>query len=249
MDLTGEPDRPPMKIGTSIADIVTGLYAVQGILLALLVRHKTGKGQSIDISLLDSMVSTLTYQAAIYFATGKSPRRMGTRHPSIVPYESFAAKDGFVNIGVTNQKQWETFCRILGFPELATDPRFERMEARLAHYDDLRPVIERSLGALTRREIIELLSGAGIPVGPINSVAEILEDPQLNAREMIAQLTHPQYGPLRVLGIPIKLSDTPGSINTAPPRFGEHNREILLELGYSDSDLTRLERLNAIASP
>ena len=249
MDLTGEPDRPPVKIGTSIADVVTGLYALQGILLSLLARHRTGKGQFVDISLLDSTVSTLTYQAMIYLSTGQSPRRLGTRHPSIAPYESFEAKDGFLNIGVTNQKQWTNFCRILGFPEMAADPRFERMEARLAHYNELRPIIDRALAPMTRAEVLRRMSEAGIPAGPINTVGEILEDPQIHAREMVVALTHPEYGPLRVLGIPIKLSDTPGAIETAPPLFGENNRDILLRLGYSDADIKRFAEAGVIAAP
>lgn len=249
MDLTGEPDRPPVKIGTSIADIVTGLYALQGILLSLLARHRTGKGQFVDVSLLDSTVSTLTYQALIYLTTGRSPQRLGTRHPSIVPYESFEAKDGFLNIGVTNQKQWSAFCQVLGFPELAADPRFERMEARLAHYNELRPIIDRALAPMPRAEVLLRMSEAGIPAGPINTVGEILEDPQIHAREMVVALTHPEYGPLRVLGIPIKLSDTPGSIETAPPLFGENNRDVLLRLGYDEADIKRFAEAGVIAAP
>src|SRR5919201_816336 len=152
MDLTGYPDGPPAKLGASLADIIAGLYACNGILLALLARHKTGKGQHVDVSLLDGMVSTLTYQALIYLSTGRSPRRLGTRHPSIVPYECFQAMDGFVNIAVTNQKQWENFCRVLGLAEMATDPRFETMKARLAHYGELRPVIEAVIAKMTRAE-------------------------------------------------------------------------------------------------
>jgi len=246
MDLTGYPDGPPAKLGASLADIVAGLYAFHGILLALLARHRTGKGQAVDVSLLDSMVSTLTYQAMIYFATGRSPQRMGTRHPSIVPYESFRTKDGFVNIGVTNEKQWQNFCRVLGFPEMASDPRFQTMPARLAHYDDLRPIIDNALSRLTRAEVMDLLAECGIAVGPVNSVAEALEDPQIDAREMVAELVHPEYGPLKLLGIPIKLSDTPGRIDSAPPRFGEHNRDVLGQLGFSDSAISELAKAKVI---
>jgi formyl-CoA transferase/CoA:oxalate CoA-transferase len=247
MDLTGEPDRPPVKLGTSLADIVTGLYAVQGILLAFLARHRTGKGQRIDVSLLDSMVSTLTYQALIYLTTGRSPKRLGTRHPSIAPYESFETKDGFVNIGVTNQKQWTNFCSVLGFPNLATDPRFERMENRLANYNELRPIIDQAVAPMTRAELLERMAEVGIPAGPINTVAEILEDPQIHARQMIVELMHPEYGPLRVLGIPVKLSDTPGTVETAPPLFGENNRDVLLQLGYSENEVANFAQLGVIA--
>ena len=237
MDLTGYPDGPPAKLGASLADIIAGLYAINGILLALLARHRSGKGQQVDISLLDGMVSTLTYQALIYLSTGRSPKRLGTRHPSIAPYECFQATDGFVNVAVTNQKQWDHFCRVLGLPEIAADPRFETMKARLAHYGELRPMIDRIFCKKTRAEIIALMDGVGIPAGPINTVGEILEDAHIHAREMVVQLTHPEYGPLRMLGVPIKLSGTPGVAQNAPPCFGEHNREVLSALGYTEEEI------------
>ena len=248
MDLTGYPDGPPTKLGGSLADVVAGLYAFQGILLALLARHKTGAGQHVDVSLLDGMVSTLTYQALIYLTTGRSPQRMGTRHPSIVPYECFQASDGFVNIGVTNQKQWANFCQALGFPEIASDPRFQEMKARLANYAELKLMIDRVVSRMTRADVIKRMSDVGIPAGPINTVGEILEDPQIHAREMVVELTHPEYGPLRMLGIPIKLSNTPGAVETAPPRFGEHNREVLSKLGYGEDQVTELAKAGVIAS-
>src|SRR5262249_52351331 len=168
---------------------------LNGICLALLARHKTGKGQHVDVGLLDGMVSTLTYHALIYLTTGRSPKRAGTRHPSIVPYESFEAKDGFVTIAVTNQKQWENLCQVCGFPEIAQDPRFAEMKARLANYGELRPMIERVISKMTRAEVFAAMSEVGIPAGPINSVGEIMEDPHIHAREMVQQLIHPDYGP------------------------------------------------------
>ena len=246
MDLTGYPDLQPVKMGASLADIVTGLYAFQGILLALLTRERTGKGQAVDVSLLDSMVSTLVYQAHIYFATGRSPQRMGTRHPSIVPYECFRAKDGFVNVGVTNEKQWKNFCKALGFPELAGDPKFRDNPSRLANYDELKANIDRVLSALTREEVMHRLAEVEIPVGPVNTVAEALEDPQVRFRDMVAELTHPDYGPLQVLGIPIKLSQSPGSLEIAPPRFGQHNRLVLENLGYSKPQIEQWSRSGVI---
>ncbi len=247
MDLTGFPDGPPLKVGASMADIVAGLYAFQGILLALIARQNTGRGQLVDVSLLDSMVSTLTYQALIYLTTGRSPQRMGTRHPSITPYECFQVKDGFVNIAVTNQKQWTNFCRALGFSEMANDPRFEKMDARLAHYAELKAIIDAVVSNLTRQEVIDCLGAAGIPAGPINTVADVLEDPQIHARQMVVELTHPDYGPLRVLGIPVKLSETPGGIEKAPPRFGEHNREVLTKLGYSRAHIESMEKTGVVS--
>ena len=248
MDLTGDPDGPPLKIGASLADIVTGLYAFHGILLALLARHRSGAGQHVDVSLLDSMVSTLTYQALIYLTTGRSPTRMGTRHPSIVPYECFQAQDGYINIAVTNQKQWVHFCNVLGFADIAQDPRFDSMPNRIANYESLKPLIDEALGTLTRAQITDQLGRVGIPVGPINTVGEILEDPQIHAREMVAELTHPDYGPLRMLGIPIKLSDTPGALETPPPRFGEDNLKVLQSLGYEASEIKTWAAGNVLAS-
>jgi crotonobetainyl-CoA:carnitine CoA-transferase CaiB-like acyl-CoA transferase len=247
MDLTGYPDGPPAKLGASLADIVAGLYACNGICLALLARHKTGKGQVVDVSLLDGMVSTLTYHALIYLTTGRSPKRAGTRHPSIVPYQAFEAKDGYVNIAVTNQKQWENFCEVFGFDGIAHDERFETMKARLANYGELRPMIERVVAKMTRAEVIDVMSKVGIPAGPINTVGEILEDPHIRAREMIAELTHPEYGPLKVLGIPVKLSATPGVVENAPPKFGEHNREVLAMLGYDEQQIANLNANGTIA--
>jgi crotonobetainyl-CoA:carnitine CoA-transferase CaiB-like acyl-CoA transferase len=247
MDLTGFPDQPPVKLGPSLADVVTGLYAFQGILLALLARHRTGRGQLVDISLLDSIVSTLTYQAMIYLTTGISPKRLGNRHHSIVPYECYKASDGFVNIGVTNPKQWVHFCSVLGFPELATDPRFEKMSDRLANYDKLKPLIDAAVSRMTRAEVMNRMSDVGIPAGPVNTVAEILEDPQISAREMVVELLHPEHGPLRFLGIPIKLSENPGSVETVPPRFGEHNVEILRRLGYDEGAIAALAKSGAIS--
>jgi formyl-CoA transferase len=246
MDLTGYPDQPPAKAGSSLADIVAGMYAFHGILLALLVRHRTGRGQAIDIGLVDSMVSTLTYQAMIYFATGRSPQRMGSRHPSIVPYECFEASDGFINVGVANDKHFAILCRTLGFPEISQDTRFATGPARLTNYDMLRPIVAAAIARLTRADAMKLLGDSGIAVGPVNTVAEALEDPHLHAREMVAELTHPEYGPLRYLGNPIKLSDTPARLLNAPPSFGEHNGEILAGLGFSSRDIADYERREVV---
>jgi crotonobetainyl-CoA:carnitine CoA-transferase CaiB-like acyl-CoA transferase len=248
MDLTGFPDGPPAKVGTSISDIVTGLYAMQGILLALLARVRSHKGQWVDVSLLDSTVATLTYQAQSYFTTGRSPERLGTRHPSIVPYECFRVRDGFVNIGVTNQKQWVSFCTELEISELVEDPRFSTTDSRLVHYGELKPILDRTLGEFTRSEILRKMAKATIPAGPVNTVAEILEDPQIDAREMIKLLTHPQYGPIRVLGLPVKLSETPGIVEGPPPVFGEHNRSVLTMLGYVENAIADLEKDGTLVS-
>jgi crotonobetainyl-CoA:carnitine CoA-transferase CaiB-like acyl-CoA transferase len=148
---------------------------------------------------------------------------------------------------VTNQKQWENFCEVFGFPGIAVDPRFETMKARLANYGELRPMIERVVSNMTRAEVIAAMSEVGIPAGPINTVGEVLEDPQIHAREMVRELIHPEYGPLKVLGIPIKLSGTPGFVENAPPKFGEHNEEVLQSLGFTQGQIGDFERSGVIA--
>ena len=192
------------------------------------------------------MISTLTYQAASYFATGNSPKRLGTRHPSIVPYETFETRDGFVNIGAANEKQWQNLCRALDMPDLAFDSRFNTMAGRISNYGELRAILDAKLRQLTRVEAFELLAKYELPVGPINTVAEVLEDPHIHAREMVKELTHPEYGPLRYVGIPVKLSDTPGELQGPPPRFGEHNRNVLAELGYDEHGIDQLATTNVI---
>jgi crotonobetainyl-CoA:carnitine CoA-transferase CaiB-like acyl-CoA transferase len=247
MSVTGSPDGPPYKMGVSIADIVSGMYAVQGILAALYHREKTGQGQKIDIALLDSMVSTLTYQSGIYFATGKSPKRMGNRHPSIVPYEAFAARDGYFNLGVANESQWLLLCEVLGLAELESDPRFSNMESRVQNYEGLRSILAPILERNTVAHWLEVLRKAGIPCGEVRSVSQALEDPQLRAREMILELHHSKAGPIRVTGSPIKMSAGNSLNPSPPPTRGEHNREVFCGLlGLSDSELEDLKRNQVI---
>jgi len=226
MDVTGFPDGPPIKFGLSIADIVAGMNAVQAILLALLVREKSGRGQHIDISLLDSLVGCLTYQAQNHFA-GASPQRLGNRHPSIAPYEMFETADGYMNVGVGNEGLWKKFCTATALPDLCDDPRFATNEDRLRNYTPLRSLLEAKLKTRSRTEWQRIFEESGIPCGPIRTVSEVFEDPQIHAREMIAHVSHPTIGDLRLTGIPIKLSESPGRISLPPPRLGEHTEEIL----------------------
>ncbi|MBM3791563.1 MAG: CoA transferase, partial [Acidobacteria bacterium] len=191
MSVTGSPDGPPYKVGASIADIISGMYAVQGILASLYRRERTGRGEKIDIALLDSMVSVLTYQAAMCLVTGQNPHRMGNQHPSIAPYETFEAADGYFTLGVTTDRHWRLFCRTLGLADLEKDPRYAGVPDRVRNYDSLR----EALGSLLRKQPagfwIEKLREAGIPCGEVRTVAQALEDPQLAARGMILELDHP----------------------------------------------------------
>lgn len=229
MDLTGFPEGPPTKFGLSIADIVAGMNAVQGILLALLVREKTGRGQHIDIALLDSLVACLTYQAQGFFA-GSAPRRLGNRHPSITPYETFEVSDGFINLGVGNEGLWKKFCALLGEEKWCADSRFVTNASRLENYDALRSLIASELRLKSREEWQRVFDAAGIPCGQIKTVKEVFADPQIQARGMIESIVHPTIGDLSLTGIPIKLSASPGAVRLPPPRLGEHTLEILAAL-------------------
>jgi CoA:oxalate CoA-transferase len=227
--LTGPADGPPYKVGTSQADIVAGMMAFQGILLALLARQKTGRGQKIDIGMLDCQVALLTYQAGIYFATGQSPVRMGNQHPTITPYETFRCADGYLNLACGNDGMWRSFCKASGHAEWATDERFRSNASRVQHRRELSTLLEPVMLEKSTQEWLEILLDAGIPCGKIQSVGEVCEDPQVQARDMIVPLQHPKAGPIRVTGVPIKLSETPGMVDRPPPLLGEHSAQVLQE--------------------
>ena len=229
MSITGEADGPPYRLGVAISDIVTGMFAAQGITLALLARERTGRGQLVDISMLDSTAALLTYQAAIYFATGKAPARMGNRHPTIVPYETFDGSDGAFVLAVGNDDQWRRFCTAAGLDALAGDARFATNRDRVAHYAQLKPLLDTHLRTRPREEWIRVLTAAGIPCGSVRDVGEVLQDQQVVAREMIQTVEHSTLGAINVLGTPIKLSETPGAVRQAPPALGEHTDAILRE--------------------
>jgi crotonobetainyl-CoA:carnitine CoA-transferase CaiB-like acyl-CoA transferase len=247
MSITGEQHGPPLRLGVAISDIVSGMFAAQGIAMALLARHRTGRGQHVDIGMLDSTAALLTYQAAIYFATGTSPARLGNRHPTIVPYETFPAADGDLVLAVGNDELWRAFCRATGLTALADDPRFATNRARVQHYDALKPQLDARLRAHTRAEWIERLAAEGVPCGSVRAIADVLTDPQLDARDMIAAVEHATLGPLRTLGLPIKLSDTPGRVRTAPPTLGQHTQSILRDdLGLDDGEIARLHEAGVL---
>jgi crotonobetainyl-CoA:carnitine CoA-transferase CaiB-like acyl-CoA transferase len=241
MSLTGPGDGEPYRLGVAIADIAAGMFAAQGIALALLVRERTGKGQLVDIGMLDSVAALLTYQAGIYFTTGRTPMRMGNRHPSIAPYDTVAAEDGTLVLAVGNDGQWRTFCQVAGLTSLADDARFATNAGRVEHYGELRPLIARVMRTRSRQEWIDRLVPAGVPCAAVRGLDEVLADPQLAAREMIQSVPHPSAGPVKVLGVPIKLSDTPGGVDYAPPRLGEHTASVLRNvLGLAPEEIATL---------
>ena len=246
MSITGDAAGTPYRLGVAISDIVSGMFAAQGIAFALLARERTGKGQLVDVGMLDATVALLTYQAGNYFATGTTPGRMGNRHPTIVPYETFEAADGDFVIAVGNDEQWRRLCVAADLAPLAGDDRFATNRARMANYEVLRPLLATRLATASRREWVEKLRGAGVPCGSVRDVAEVLMDPHIDARGMVQLIEHAVAGAVRVTGVPINLSETPGSVRTAPPRLGEHTTAILEEVGVTAAEIEKLRSARAV---
>ena len=248
MSITGAADGPPFRLGVAIGDIATGMLAVQSILAALLARHKTGRGQQIDIAMLDAVTALLTYQASFVFAAGLAPHRMGNRHPSIAPYDTFPCADGEFVLAVGNDDQFARVTMLVGEPGLATDLRFATNAARVTNYDALRTILVGAFASRRRDDLLRDLTRVGVPCGGVRSVVEALGDPQLAARELIVPLEHATAGPIRVLGTPLKFSDTPASIRTPPPALGQHTDAILeKDVELSPAAIHELRRSGVIA--
>ena len=239
MSITGAADGPPFRVGVAIGDIATGMFAVQGILAALLARARTGQGQRVDIAMLDAVTSLLSYQASSAFA-GESPARLGNRHPSIAPYDTFAAADGEFVLSVGNDDQFRRLAAVLGRDALADDPHYRTNAERVIHADALRGDLSALLSRWRRADLLAALKEAGVPCGAVRTVTDALADPQLAAREMIVPLEHLDAGAIRVLGTPLKLSATPASIRTPPPALGQHTDAILAEIGLGDREIDEL---------
>jgi crotonobetainyl-CoA:carnitine CoA-transferase CaiB-like acyl-CoA transferase len=236
MSITGPSDGSAYRLGVAIADVATGMFAAQGITAALFARERTGRGQIVDIGMLDSVAALLTYQAGIYFATDTAPRRLGNRHPTIVPYETFGASDGEFVLAAGNDDLWRRFCGVAG---LDLGDAYATNRQRVAGYEQLRPVLADRLRTRSRAHWIEALTAAGVPCGSVRDLAELFADPQIAARNMIEDVTHATLGTLRVLGTPLKLSETPVSIRSAPPTLGQHTADVLvndLQLTQADVD-------------
>lgn len=247
MSITGAPDGPPYRLGLPIADLVAGLFAAQGILLALLARATTGRGRHVDISMFDSVAGLLTYQAANYLTTGDNPPRMGNAHASIVPYGTFDARDGQLMLAVGNDEQWQRFCTVAGLLEIVGDQRFATNPQRVAHRHLLLPLLEDVLQARDRDDWTAQLRRAGVPCGPVRTIGEMLADPQLDARGMIASIRHPAAGDLRLVANPIKLSDSRSVADTPAPLLGQHTETILTkELGMSREEFEQLRRRQVV---
>jgi crotonobetainyl-CoA:carnitine CoA-transferase CaiB-like acyl-CoA transferase len=240
MAITGEPGRPPVKTGNSVADINAGLLAVSGILAAYAHKLRTGLGQVVDTSLMEAALQQTYWQAAIYFATGESPGPTGSAHVLTAPYQAFRASDGWINIGGANQANWERIADVLGHPEWRDDARFATNSARMENIDALAALMEKVLITRSKTEWIAAFDAAGVPVGPVHSVGEALTHPQTLARGMIVDLEHPGAGATKALGCPVHFSRTPSRVDRAAPLLGEHTREVLQECGYAQPDIDAL---------
>jgi crotonobetainyl-CoA:carnitine CoA-transferase CaiB-like acyl-CoA transferase len=235
MSVNGENDGPPLRVGVPIVDMVTGIYAFSGILLALHERHTTGRGQLVDCTLLDTAVSLLHPHSATWLASGRVPQRTGSAHPSIAPYDTFEAADGLIFISGGNDRQFRDLADVLGLPEIAGDPRFATNADRVHHVDALRELLAAPIRARTRQDLAQALLARGVPATPVHDVGEALTDPQVLHRQMVVE----QDG-YRGTGIPIKLSRTPGTVRTAPREKGADTRRVLASLGYTDEQITAL---------
>jgi formyl-CoA transferase len=246
MSITGDAGGPPFRVGVAIADLVAGMLAAHGIVLSLFAREKTGRGQQVDIGMLDGVVSILSYHASMHLTANIRSRRVGNRHATIAPYDTFAAADGEFFLAVGNDDQFRRFCTAAGVGSLPQDPRYATNPARVVHHLELRQQLSPVLCMQPRAYWIEILTGAGVPCGAVRDVPEALADPQILAREMIQSVEHITAGMLKVVGVPIKLSETPGSVRAAPPTLGQHTDAILRELQVGDDEIVRLRDARVI---
>ncbi len=251
MSVTGEADgRPgggPQKVGVALVDILTGLYAANAIQAALIEREKSGLGQHIDVSLLDTQVASLANLSLNYLCSGVSPKRMGNAHPNIAPYQVLASSDGHFIVAVGNDGQFRRFCEVLDLPGMADDERFATNAARVRNRAALDADIEARAATKTKHEWLAQLEAAGVPCGPINNLQEVFAEPQIAARDMVVTVPHPTAGEVKLVGNPIKLSRTPVDYRSAPPLLGEQTRAVLGELGgLTEEELRRLQQAGVI---
>jgi crotonobetainyl-CoA:carnitine CoA-transferase CaiB-like acyl-CoA transferase len=247
MSVTGEPGGPPVKAGTSIADINAGIFAALGIVAALQARHRTGRGQMVETSLMEAAIQQTYWQAAIWFATGENPGPSGSAHLLTAPYQAFQTQDGWINVGGANQSNWERIAKAIGRPELLADSRFATNADRMRNRAELIPLVADRLRTRSSAEWIGDLEAQGVPVGPVNRIGDMLSDPQVAAREMVVEVDHAKAGRVKALGFPVKFSETPAAVERGAPLLGQHTREVLLRLGYDPQRIEALEREGAIA--
>jgi crotonobetainyl-CoA:carnitine CoA-transferase CaiB-like acyl-CoA transferase len=250
MSITGQPDGEPgagpVKCGVAFADLFTGLYAVAGVLAALVHRETSGEGQYIDIALLDTQVAVLANQALNYLVSGKAPARLGNAHPNIVPYQSFATRDGHVIVTVGTDRQFKEFCRIAGLDTLAEDPRFASNRARVQNRGELIPIISKAMLKRSTQEWVEALEAAAVPCGPINTIDQVFADPQVRHRGMRVDLLRENGVKTPGVANPVRLSKTPMAYDRAPPTLGSDSAEVLGSLGLGEAEIAELTKAGVV---
>ncbi|MBP1933904.1 CaiB/BaiF CoA transferase family protein [Ammoniphilus resinae] len=242
MEITGDQQSGPMKVGVAIADVLTGLYTTVGILAAIQERNHSGVGQSIDISLFDSQISALVNVASNYLVSGIIPKRLGNQHPNIVPYQVFPTADQEMVVAVGNDAQFRKFVQVLGVEEWADDHRFATNPKRVENRELLIGMISERMKTMPSRHLREQLEAVGVPNGPINNMKELFADPQVQAREMVVEMAHPTAEKIKLVGSPLKLSRTPVEMKQHPPLYGEHTEQVLVSLGYTIEEIEEMQK-------
>ena len=249
MSITGEaPGRPPVKVAAPISDINAGILAAMGVSAAYANVLQTGLGQNVDTSLFEAAIVQTYWQSAIAFATGKKPEPLGSAHPLNAPYQAFQTSDGWINVGAANQSNWERFLGVIGAPELNDDARFASNADRIRNLPALVEILNGYLSQETTETWLDRMEKAALPAGPVNDILQMHADPQARARDMIVELDHPTAGRIETLGQPVKFSRTPGSVERASPRLGEHTREVLSELGFDSAKIDALIQSKAVVA-
>jgi crotonobetainyl-CoA:carnitine CoA-transferase CaiB-like acyl-CoA transferase len=246
MSVTGTAEQGPTRAGIAISDLLAGIFANQGIALALYARERSGRGQVVNTSLLEATVGVMSWAAGMYFDSGAAPGPAGQHHPLASPYGRFRAQDGYLNIAAGNEGMWEKLVVALERPALADDPRFASPGARIKNRSALTTEIEATLAAQPVTAWVDRLNAAGIPTGPVLDMAQVFADPQVLARQMLVQLPHPEVGTFQTTGLPVKLAETPGAITRRPPLLGEHTDEVLRELGVSAEETAALRERGVV---
>jgi formyl-CoA transferase len=246
ISVTGDEDGPPAKAGLPVSDLGAGLFGAYAILCALEHRERTGEGQFVETSLLEAAMALTVWEATEYWVTGRAPRPLGSAHRLAAPYQALRASDGWFTVGANNDKLFEALCGVLQRPDLAADPRFASGPDRMRHRQALVSEIERTTAKETRAHWLARLDAAGVPSGPINTYPEALADPHALARAMIVDLVHPGAGPIKALGVPVKLSDTPGAVDRPAPLLGQDTADLLTELGYTEAEQRELRAQKVI---
>lgn len=229
MSITGPEGGEPCRVGASVGDIIAGLFTAYGVMTALYYREMTGIGQKIDVGMLDCQVAVLENAMARYLSSGVVPKPLGIRHPSITPFSGYTAKDGYIIVGAGNDRLWEKLCKVLERPSLLSDERFSNNLKRTEHVAELKIILDEVISKKTIQEWMETLEGAGIPCAPINTVDRVINDPQVNFRNMIVESEHPVAGKIKMAGVPVKMSETPGGVDCPAPLLGQHTEDILKE--------------------